>query len=402
MNENTASSGAPQDGPPQAGEDEVSLLDLLLVLAKQKLLVLGLPFAAGVVSLAVAFSLPKIYTAQARILPPQQRESTAAAALSAIAGAAGAGAAAQALGLKNPGDLFVGILKGHTIADRMIERFRLKEVFETETMVATRRALARVTKISAGRDGLITIEVEDRDPKRAADMANAYIEELDRLIQVLAVTEAAQRRLFFERQLAAAREQLVQAEVALRRSIDEKGLAAVEAQSRAVVGTVERLRAEVAVKQIQLNAMRTFATERNPDMVRLRQEIASMQAELAKLEGGNGAPARNPASPAGLENIRLLRDVKYLEAMVELLTKQFEAAKIDEAKDAAIIQVVDSAIPPDFKSRPKRALIVLVSVLVAGLVAVLLAFIREALEKARRDPVSSARLEALRAQLRFR
>ncbi|MDW8468728.1 MAG: Wzz/FepE/Etk N-terminal domain-containing protein [Burkholderiales bacterium] len=380
----------------------MSLLDLLLVLAKQKLLVLGLPFAAGVVSLAVAFSLPKIYTAQARILPPQQRESTAAAALSAIAGAAGAGAAAQALGLKNPGDLFVGILKGHTIADRMIERFRLKEVFETETMVATRRALARVTKISAGRDGLITIEVEDRDPKRAADMANAYIEELDRLIQVLAVTEAAQRRLFFERQLAAAREQLVQAEVALRRSIDEKGLAAVEAQSRAVVGTVERLRAEVAVKQIQLNAMRTFATERNPDMVRLRQEIASMQAELAKLEGGNGAPTRNPASPAGLENIRLLRDVKYLEAMVELLTKQFEAAKIDEAKDAAIIQVVDSAIPPDFKSRPKRALIVLVSVLVAALIAVLLAFIREALEKARRDPVSAARLEALRAHLRFR
>lgn len=128
-----------------------------------------------------------------------------------------------------------------------------------------------------------------------------------------------------------------------------------------------------------------------------------MQSELGKLEGGNGQQMSGKTdSPPGLENIRLLRETKFLESMVELLTKQFEAAKIDEAKDAAIIQVVDKAIPPDYKSKPKRGLIVLLTVLVAGFLAVLAAFVKEAIGKARRDPDSAGRLEALRAYLRFK
>ena len=407
MNQHPTSADAAATANQQVEDMELSPLDVLIVLAKRKRLILGVPFIAGIVAILIALTMDKIYTAQARIMPPQQRESSAVAALNALTGMSGGAASGvgQALGLKNPNDLYVGILKGNTIADRMIERFNLKERFRKETMVATRKGLEGRTAITAGKDGLITIEVDDEDPKRAADMANAYIEELDNMMQALAITEASQRRLFFERQLTAAREQLVRAEVSLRQAIDEKGLVAVDAQSRAVMGTVERLRAEVAVRQIQLDAMRTFATERNPESVRLRQEISSIQAELAKLESGNSTNKHmggKTVSPAGLENIRLLRETKFLEGMVELLTKQFEAAKIDEARDAAIIQVVDRAIPPDLKSKPKRALMVTLTTLIAGFFALLIAIALEALENARRDPQFARRLGTLRQYLIWR
>jgi uncharacterized protein involved in exopolysaccharide biosynthesis len=387
---------------PAGDEDEISLLDLLIVLAKHKTLVLGLPFLAAVVALVIALVLPKIYTATTRLLPPQQKESSAAAVLGVlVGGGGGAGASVgQALGLRNPNDLYAGILKGHTIADRLIERFKLKALYEAETMVSARRALGNATKITAGKDGLITIEVDNQDPQRAADMANAYVEELDRLMQRLAVTEAAQRRLFFEKQLAKAQDELLAAELALRQAIQTKGIAGVDAQTRAAVGTAEQLRAQIAVKEVQLDAMRAFATVTNPEAVRLRQEISSMKAELTRLEGGR-SEAYGGQSPTGLENIQKLREVKFLEFTTELLTKQYEIAKIDEAKDAVLIQVVDKAVPPDYKSKPKRALLVILTALAFGIIAVLWAFVREAMEKARADPEGAERLKALRSYLRF-
>jgi uncharacterized protein involved in exopolysaccharide biosynthesis len=378
-------------------EEEISLLDLLIVLAKHKILVLGLPFGAAVLALIIALLLPKIYTATARILPPQQKESASAMILNTLTGVPGV-SVGQVLGLKNPNELYASILRGHTIADRLIERFKLKELYKVDTMVSARKALGNVTTITAGKDGLITIELDDKDPQRAANMANAYVEELDRLMQGLAVTEASQRRLFFEKQLASARDQLVTAEATLRQAIETKGITGVDAQSRGRVETTEQLRAQIAVKEIQLDAMRTFATERNPDAVRLRQEITSMKAELAKLEGGRSETSSVP-SPAGLENIRKLREMKFLEFSVELLTKQYEIARIDEAKDAVLIQTVDKAIPPDYKSKPKRALIVILTALVFGMIAVLWAFVREWLDAIRSDTRQTTRLETLRRVL---
>jgi uncharacterized protein involved in exopolysaccharide biosynthesis len=367
-----------------------------MVLAKHKKLILGLPLLAGFAALLIALVMPKIYTATARIIPPHQKEASGAAVLASLAGVAGGAAApiGQALGLRNPNELYVGILKSRTIADRLIERFNLRNVYKAANMTSTRIALEGVTRVSAGKDGLITIEVDDKDAKRAASLANAYVEELDRLMQSLALTEASQRRLFLEKQLTNAREQLITSEVSLRRAIDSKGIVGVDAQSRALVGTAEQLRAQIAVKEIQLDAMRSFATQSNPDAVRLRQEIASMKGELAHLEGGRTA-ANHRQSPTGLENIRKLREVKFLEFTVELLTKQYEIARIDEARDAVLIQIVDHAVAPDYKSRPKRGLIVIVTVLVAGLVAVIGAFVTESLQRARLHPQSSSLSERL-------
>jgi uncharacterized protein involved in exopolysaccharide biosynthesis len=382
-------------------EDHISLLDVAILLAKHKKAVLGSPVAAGCIALIIALALPPTYRATARILPPQQKESSAAAMLGVLVGGATTlgGSATQALGLRNPNELYAGILRGQTIADRLIERFKLKELYDVDSVVNARKALADNTHIIAGKDGLISIDVEDHDPRRAADMANGYVEELDRLMQGLAVGEAAQRRLFFEKQLAAAQNKLIDAEAALRQAIEQKGIAGVDAQTRAVVSTTEQLRAQIAVKEIQLDAMRSFATERHPDAVRLRQEIGSMKSELANLESGRGGT--NVQSPTGLENLRKLRDVKFLEFAVELLTKQYEVARIDEAKDAILIQVVDKATAPDYRSEPRRGLVVALTVAAFAILGVLWAFFAEALERAIENPGAGTRLRALRNSLRW-
>ncbi|GAB4173982.1 MAG: Wzz/FepE/Etk N-terminal domain-containing protein [Rhodocyclaceae bacterium] len=390
-----------------AGEsDEISLLDLALVLAKHRRLVLGLPLAAALVAAAISLVVTPIYTGTARILPPQQSQSTAAAMLGqlgAVAGLAGAG-----LGIKNPNDLYVGMLKSRGIADRLIERFRLREAYDADTMDDARKALGKRTTVTSGKDGIITIEAEDEDPKKAAAMANAYVEELDRLNDRLAVTEASQRRLFFEKQLKASKDALAGAEVELRRTQEKTGLIKLDEQGKAIIEAVARLRAEIASREVQLGAMRTFATERNPEYVRLRQELSGMREQLGRLEKSSSTAEGDILVPtgkvpeAGLEYVRRLREVKYQEAMFELVAKQYELARLDEAKDVSIIQSLDRAVAPERRTRPKRALITVLSAVVALFVAVLAAFVLEALEKARRDPEGAARIAALRAAFGLR
>src|SRR5712692_7381945 len=181
-------------------DDEVSLLDLLIFLAKHKRLVVGVPFVVAIAATIISLLMSNIYTGTTRILPPQQSASAASALLNQLGGVLGGlgGAAGGALGIRNPNDLYVGMLKSRTVADNLITRFELDKVYGREYQSDTRRELEGRTSIVAGRDGIITIEVDDKDPKRAAELANTYVDELMKLTKVLAVTEASQRRLFFE------------------------------------------------------------------------------------------------------------------------------------------------------------------------------------------------------------
>jgi uncharacterized protein involved in exopolysaccharide biosynthesis len=396
-------SSTPEDikQPAPAGEDdEISLLDLLIVLAKHKKMIAVVTFGAAILSVVVSLLLPNIYTATAKVLPPQQSQSAAAIMLGQLSGLAGL--TGSSLGIKNPNDLYVGMLKSRTVADNIIGRFELQRLYDQGTMVETRKELANNSSINTGKDGLITIEFDDEDPKRAAAVANAYFEELDKLTQSLAVTEAAQRRLFFERQLKQAKEELSNAEVALKMTQEKTGLIKLDDQGRAIIEAVAALRGQISAKEVELRAMRTFTTDKNPDYVRVQQQLAGLRTELTKLERAQLSGKGDILLPtgkvpeAGLEYLRKFRDVKYNETIFELLAKQFEAAKIDEAKEAAIIQVVDQAIVLDRKSKPKRALIVIMTTLVASLLAVLWALLREAQDRASHDPVQAARLATLR------
>jgi uncharacterized protein involved in exopolysaccharide biosynthesis len=378
-------------------DDEISLIDLAIVLAKHKKLILGVPFVAAVVAAIATLLMPNIYTATAKILPPQPGQSTATTVLGQLGVLAGASVAQ--LGMRNPNDLYVAMLKSRTLADNLIARFDLQKLYERKTITDTRTMLAGRTVIASGRDGIITVEFEDEDPKRAAAVTNGYVEELYKLTTSLAITEASQRRLFFENQLKQTRDQLARAEISLREAIDAKGLAGIDVQSRAILEPSAQLRAQIALREVQLGATRIFATDQHPEIERLRHEIAAMKRELIKLEGGDGESKPPAATSAGLENLRRLRDMKFLERLTELLTQQFEAAKIDEAKDISVVQVLDKAVEPERKSRPKRALITVLTAFAAGFLVVVWVLIREAAERARRDSRKSNRLDLLRRQL---
>jgi uncharacterized protein involved in exopolysaccharide biosynthesis len=361
------------DEPPGPG-----MLDLLLALVERKWSIVWVTLAGGLITALVVFLLPHMYTATASIMPPQQQQSTAAALLGQLGPLAAA--AGGNLGLKTPADLYIGILGSRTIADRLVQKFSLRQLYDEETVSDARKVLAKRSSFSTGRDSLIKISVEDRDPKRAAALANTYVEELYKQNSRLALTESAQRRLFFEGQVEAQKKALADAEVALRAMQERTGVLQVNAQVESVLLSIARLRAEVVSREVALSSLEKAATPQNPEVVRRQVELAALREQLKKLEASG--EARRPGDPTiltsqvpkvGLEYVRALRDLKYNETLFELLSKQYEAARIDEAKDAPVIQIVDSAVPPERKSWPPRALLICLGTFLSGLLACLIA-----------------------------
>ncbi len=389
-------------------DDEINLMGLLLVVAKHNRFIIKWTGIAALLAIVVSLIMPNIYTAETVIMPPREAPSTASMMFGQLSSLGGMSpGAATILGMKNPSDLYVTMLKSRSIADALITRFKLKALYDAKTMKDTRKELEDQSKITAAKDGFITIEYSNKDPQLAATITNAYVEELRSLSQNLALTEASRRRLFLEQQLTASKLALENAERSLKESQEKTGLISLDKQGDAMIGAVASLRAQVAAKQVELSAMRVFATAQNPDYRQGLEMIAGLKAQLAKLErenvGGNGdimvPTAKIPE--LGLAYVRKLREVKYQESLYELLSKQLEMAKIDEVKSATIIQVVDIALPPEVKSKPKRALIVILATILAFFITMLLAFFKEANAKSSNNSESAQRLSLLRRYLRF-
>src|SRR6476661_1748589 len=389
----------------RTGPREVDLLDLLIVLARHKKIVFGLPLLAGILAVGITLSMRDVYTGSARILPPQQNQSAASLMLSQLNSMTGGvgGVVGGALPVKSPSDLYIGMLKSRTVADALIARFDLRKRYEQNLQSGARGRLEGRTTITAGKEGIILVEVDDYDPKFAAALANGYIDELMKLTQVLAVTEASQRRLFFEQQLNRAKENLIQVEDAALRSLPG-GLVKVDDQGRAMVETTARLRAQMSAKEIQIGAMRSFAAEDNPELHRTERELDAMRRELARLEGSGSTAAMRDANSGGkgLDNLRLLRDLKYNELLYELIAKQYEVARIDEAKNSGLIQVLDAAVEPDRKSKPRRSILVLLWTFAALVLALVWAAIAESLSRAKADPHRAARMSVLKRSISLR
>jgi uncharacterized protein involved in exopolysaccharide biosynthesis len=382
--------------------DAIDPLDLLAVLGRRRRRLVAWPLLAALAAAAASLVLPETFTGATRLLPPSQPQGAGAALLGQLGGLAGA--AGGALGLKTPGELYLGLLRSESVADGLIDRFGLQAAYRATLRTDARRALADRTRLELEKSGLIVVEVDAASPALAADLANGYVEQLQRLTSTLAVTEASQRRLFFEQQLRQSKEQLAGAEAELRQAIQSGGLVSVEAEGRGAVETVARLRAQLSAKEIQIGAMRAYATPDHPDMRRAEQELGSMRQELVRLESGGGGAARGPAGQAssGVANLRLVREVKYQEVMFELLSKQYELARVDESKEAPVLQVVDRARPPEKRTRPKRTLLVLSAAALALFAGVLATFAQDALATAARDPARQEKLAALRAAWRVR
>lgn len=378
-------------------DDEIHLLDLLIIIIQQKWLVIGTPILFGVMAMVASLLMAPMYTSTAKIMPPQQQNSGMSAMLGQLGGLAGAVG-----GIKNPNDLYVGMLESRTIADSLIKRFNLQDRYENKTIDDTRVVLSKITEIASGKkDGLISIGTSDEDPKFAADLANAYVEELNKLSQTMAISEASQRRLFFEKQLKDAKDELIIAEIALRETQERTGLIQPEGQVQAIIASIAQIKGTIAAKEVQLKGMRTFATTQNPDLRRAEEELRGLQIQLSKLEKNQPVTEGDFMVPtgripgAGSEFVRSMRDVKYYETLFELLAKQYELAKIEEAKDSPIIQLLDKAVPAEKKSKPKRAVITAAGFLGGLLLGVLLAFVRQAYLNARKNPENVSRWQEL-------
>jgi uncharacterized protein involved in exopolysaccharide biosynthesis len=382
----------PQTHADHEEDDDISLLDLLQTIVDNlRLLVLG-PLAVGVLALGISFAIAPTYTAKTQFLPPQAQQSAAAGLLASLGGLGGlAGAAA---GLKNPADQFIAYMKSNAVQDGLIERFKLQDRYDEKYKTDTRKELEKNTRIAGGKDGLISLEFDDKDPQFAADVANAYVDELRKVLGRLAVTEAQQRRLFFEKQLVQAKDKLTAAEQSLKATgISDSVL---KSNPASAVAGIAALKAQVTAQEVKVGAMRGYLAETAPDFKQAMTELANLRAQLSKQDKDDTSNA-----PAGQgDYISKYREFKYQETLFELFAKQYELARVDEAREGAVIQVLDAAQPPEKKAKPKKALIALIATLATGFALLLFIFIRQALRNAGGNTQTAQKMATLKASWR--
>jgi capsule polysaccharide export protein KpsE/RkpR len=342
---------------PDRVEQGETTMDTLIALAERWRLLLLAPLAAGLLALGITYLIAPTYTARTSFLPPQQQGGPAASALAALgplaALAGGAG------GLRTPADQFVALMQSTTVLDQLLDRFELIKVYESKFRSDARKDLADHTRITLSkRDGIITVEFDDESPQRAAEVANAYVDELRRLTSKLAITEAQQRRMFFERQLQQTRDRLTVAQVALQGSGFSAG--ALKAEPKAAAESYARLKAELTAAEVRLQALRTSLVDNAPEIMQQLSMVSSLRGQLAKTEQIND-------TTDGPDYIGKYREFKYQETLFELFSRQYELARMDEAREGALIQVIDAAAAPEKKSKPKRAITAVATTVVTGL-----------------------------------
>jgi len=366
-------------------EDEISLIDLLQVAVDHiRLLVLG-PLCIGLLTLGYSFTIPPTYTANTKFLPPQQQQSSAASLMASLGGLGGFAGVA---GLKSPADQYVAFLQSRTLLDAMVNRLRLDTYYKTKFREDARNAIKGNSIITSGKDGMISIEFSDKDPEFAAQVANAYPEELSKLLSQMALSEAQQRRVFFEKQLNNSKENFTKADQNLKASGINRS--ALKVTPGVEVESLARLKANITAQEIKLGSMRGYLTESAPDFRQAQTELSAMRQQMARAE--QEEPASNRS---GNDYIAKYRDYKYHETLLELFAKQHEMARIDEAREGAVIQVVDVALPPERKAKPKKAQMAIIATLGSGFALLLFVFIRNALRNAQKSPETAQKLTKL-------
>ena len=346
---------------PLAEEASISLFTLLRILLRGWSTILVIVLVCTLAAITVAFLLPLKYTATSTFLPPGSTSAPSASALMGQLSALGGGGLFG--GGKSQGDLYIGILKSRMVLRDMVQQFDLKKTYKIKSEAGAEATLAGHSNFEPGlKDPIVTIMVTETKPELARDLANGYLQVLGKATADLAITESSQRRLFYEQRLAKEKNELANAEVALKQSQEKSGLIAPAGQTASEIQTLASLRAQVTARQVQLASLLREETEENPDVVRLRSEINSLEGQFFALQKGHssseyGIFSASQVPGLELEYIRRTRDVKYHEALFDIIAKQYEAARLDESRDSPL-QVLDRAVTPESKSGPRRNLII--------------------------------------------
>jgi len=365
---------------PNFESDGISLLDLLLILVKNWKVIVGIPFVVALITAIVTLFMPNIYTAKTMILPGDDDSGgMMGAMMSQIGGLAGL--AGGVVGSSNKADLYVTMLKSETIKDPVIDRFKLMEVYDTNLRHNVYKVLDDIAVITTGKkDGVITISVDDKDPKRAAEIANTYVDELGKFVAGLNMTGAGNNRVFLEKRIAESRADLAKAEDALKDFQSKYKAISVTDQAKATIEGVAQLRAQLATQEVELATLQRQFTDSSQEVKALKATTSNLRSQIARLEGAgesSSIPSVGSMPQLAQEYVRLMREFKIQEAVLELLTKQYEISKLSEAKDLSQFKVIQKAKAPERKSKPKRGIIVIMAATASGFFIVMAVSIRE-------------------------
>ena len=370
---------------------ETELLVYAGTIKRHRKLIYSIVGATFVLSVIVSLLLPKAYISTASVFPPQQEATIGSSILSSQIPMAGMGGALSGfLGLKSPADLWVGILMSHTVQDEIIKRFNLREIYGKEKIEDARKALEKKISISKTKEEIILISVEDRDPEAAARMANAFVEELDKINKQVAMSSGKRTRIFIEKRLVEAREELKKIEGEIKSFMEANRAVKLDDQTRVIIESIGALKGQLMAKELEYQTIASYAASTNPQVEILKTQVDQLRKQLTDLDQGNGGQKDIFMPMAKIPKIAeryttLIRDAKIQETLFELLTQQYEMAKIQESKDSPIIQVLDYANPPEKKSKPRRGLIVATATFASLFISVLLAFLMQRFERIRLD-----------------
>ena len=402
-----------QTSPSDDGRDR---LYYLIILAKHSRMIIIASAAVTVLAYMYLFCSPNTYKATAYLLPPQQNLTLSAQLLDSLgarvspgaaAGGGGMGGmAAGLLGLKSPIDMYVAMLTNKAVLDPIIARFHLMKLYKTRYLEDARKGLSKNTKITAGKkDGIIVIEVTSTTPKLAAEIANAFIEELDRLLQGLALQEAKGRSTFLEKERLQASQNLTKAEESVRLFSEKNSVLQIDTQTKGAIEYVARLRAEIDTREVSLQVLGQRATPLNYEMVRVETEIKGLKEKLRSAESqlencvSDVCLPTSKAPGLGLEYLRLFREAKFQESLYQLYTKLVEIARLDMVRDVAVIKVLAPALPPGKKSN-RRLMPSMLAGITTFFMMILVAFVREYMQNVNNREDDVQRLSLLKDYLR--
>jgi uncharacterized protein involved in exopolysaccharide biosynthesis len=345
----------------------LTLLNFLTELARNKKVVGVVVGASLLLGVAYSYLLPILFTATAKIMTPRQNPSSAgmmSQLANSSSGALALAAAGGGFSMRNPNDIYIGLLSSRPIEDAIIQKFGMMDVYRVHDMTAARQRLAQNTSFTSEKSSLIAISFTDSDKKRAAEIANAYTAELGALTKDLALSEATRRRAFYEEQLKLATSDLADAQLALAQVQQTRGVIQPDAQAKAIVSGIAELHAQATAAQVELEALRSYSTEKNPKVQLVENQLNALRGQIAQAEQASPRPGSSDfgvkgVASAGMEFLRAEHELQYRQMLLDLLVRQYDAAKLDESNDATVIAVVETAIPPERKSAPHRASTVL-------------------------------------------
>ena len=377
-------------------EPDINLLDLLIALGQEKWTLIVVTVLAAITGVVVSLITPAMYVSRTSIMPPQQSGGGGGglASLGSLAGLAGLGALSNmAAGIKSSDEMFIALMRSQSVQSALIEQFKLKERYGARNTEEARQALnLNVAILADKKSGMLFVDAQDKDPAFAAQLANAQVKELNVILSRLAVTEAQQRRAYYEQQIIKTQAKIPQLELEFKEAQKSSGLevASLLSESGSLPG-------QIAAKELQLLVLSRFATAQNPDLKRLAVEISALRAQMARYELSKSEPKTSDLSKSGQSTestktnfvqkaTQAYNTLKIQEALLDGYVKQLELAKVDEAKEGPAVQGVDEARAPEMRAKPERRKLVIAYTVTGLIIAFLLAALRALLRHIRSTP----------------